>query len=548
MPPLSDALPLNKITVWLTNEPLVGWAWWLLQKCVQGKITFCSHQQLLQSHLTIEENLRFASTLYGQVPKHQLSYLLKESKLGGKVDKRPTYEVSRSENCLLSYLVALLPNPDAIMIDDLTDGLSLPAKRQMWQFILAEQSRHMRTIVYVTRDPEAAQVVADEVWLMDMTGVRRKCLKSELSQVLMPVTTFAFEFKNRAAAHYFQQRVINNSESLGVLSNHLQSDGVTLRLQVKEGPSSLLDLMLLMERDLANFAVIPSKGENLWETKDAHQKEQEDLYGNLKILMSKNLQKTSPSWSALIQLALSEWRRHFRRFWRAGNLIISAVYILTILSVVAGDIEGSVSGFLQYASLGLLFVAAMVVGFGTEGFGRLAITAEMDTIFEPARPPGRERPFSLLTFFDTTSVTRVGLLIGLCLGQLLVWGTHMVLFVVLWCWLMTTLPSWWFAFGSLLIWLLSALDGLAIAILLGCLSRRPGQGVVIGWVGWFFIVSSVGPLSSLENPLLWLWPFVGWTNSLYHLLEPARFWPPFLLALMGSGVLWVWAVWTFSRK
>lgn len=530
----------GQVTVWLTDEPITAWAWQFLQEQLPGKMTFCSHQHLLQSHLTIRENITLHTSLYGQVKHDELDQLLKRSALN-RADQKTCYYQSRLENRLLSYVLALIPDPDTILIDDLTHGLSPPAQKQIWQFILSEQTLRPRTIIYLTSDIETAKAIGGEIWYFEKGVFQKRQAKAEAEITLAPISTIILEFKDRQSVLRFQEGL--QSEPLSnVLSSQVLPDGRTVELRVTDAAAALFDLTWRSGRDLVNFAVLPQQAETTPSISIKAPSSQ-------RIHIHSTYTTQWPSRSALWQFILSEWRRHFRSFWKAGNLLFSAIYALLILASVSGNVENDPTSFWRYAPLALVFTAAMIVGLGTESLGRLAVTGDMDTLFESAKAPSKKSPFSLLAFYDTTPLTRLGLLFGLGIGQLTLWAMHMALFWAFWIFLLTLLPDTvWLVFVSLVFWMLLVLNGLAVAIVLGCLSTRPRQGIFTGWLSWFLIVLSLGRLPPLEIPVLWLWPFTGLANAFYYLPEPARFWTPFLLAMVGSVGLWGLAIYLFRRK
>lgn len=77
--PLLPTLNLDQITVWLTDEVITPWVWETLRELLPGQMTFCSWQQLLQSHLTIREQVNFQASLYGDVPQAEWEQLLERS-------------------------------------------------------------------------------------------------------------------------------------------------------------------------------------------------------------------------------------------------------------------------------------------------------------------------------------------------------------------------------------------------------------------------------------------------------------------------------------
>lgn len=539
--PLLPTLNLDQITVWLTDEVITPWVWETLRELLPGQMTFCSRQQLLQNHLNIREQVNFQASLYGNVPQVEGERLLERSGLN-RADHKTCYYQPRLENRLLSYVLALLPDPDAILIDDLTRGLSPPAQKQVWQFVLTEQALRPRTIIYLTSDIETAKAVGDEIGYFENGTFQKTQAKAEAETTLTPVSTIILEFKDRPAVLRFQEGL--QGEPLPeVQSSRVWPDGCTMELKVTNAAATLFELTWRSGRDLINFAVLPQLAENTPPSTQTPSPPTQRSH------IRSTYPTPWPSRSALWQFILSEWRCHFRSFWKSGNLLFSAIYSLLILAGVSGNIEGNEAGFWRFAPLALVFTSAMTVGLATESIGRLAVTAGMDTLFEKAQSPSREAPFSLLAFFDTTPLSRTGLLFGLGVGQLLLWAIHMVVFAAFWIFLLTTLAdSLHLMFVSLGFWLLMALDGLAVAIVLGGVSTQPRQGLITGWISWFLIVLSLGSLPPLDIPILWLWPFSGLANAFYYFSEPSDFWTPFLLAMIGSCGLWGLAIWLFQRK
>ncbi|MEI2610477.1 MAG: hypothetical protein V9G20_17760 [Candidatus Promineifilaceae bacterium] len=246
MPPLPTAPHPGQITVWLTDETITPWAWQTLQAQLPGRMTFCSWQQLLQSHLTVREQVNFQASFYGDVPQVEGERLLERSGLN-RADHKTCYYQPRLENRLLSYVLALLPDPDAILIDDLTRGLSPPAQKQVWQFISSEQALRPRTIIYLTSDIETAKAVGDEIWYFENGTFQKTQAKAEAETTLTTISTITLEFKNRPAVLRFQAGL--QSEPLpDVQSSRVWPDSCTIELKVTNAAATLFEPLFVSDQ------------------------------------------------------------------------------------------------------------------------------------------------------------------------------------------------------------------------------------------------------------------------------------------------------------
>ena len=104
--------------------------------------------------------------LFSSFYKNPLSYeeLLKRFEL---YEKRNSYvsKLSGGQRQKLSIILALIPNPEIVFLDELTTGLDPQARRSMWTFIkgLREEGR---TIFLTTHYMEEAEYLSDRVAIM----------------------------------------------------------------------------------------------------------------------------------------------------------------------------------------------------------------------------------------------------------------------------------------------------------------------------------------------------------------------------------------------
>ena len=104
--------------------------------------------------------------LFSSFYKNPLSYeeLLKKFEL---YEKKNSYvsKLSGGQRQKLSIILALIPNPEIVFLDELTTGLDPQARRSMWTFIkgLREEGR---TIFLTTHYMEEAEYLSDRVAIM----------------------------------------------------------------------------------------------------------------------------------------------------------------------------------------------------------------------------------------------------------------------------------------------------------------------------------------------------------------------------------------------
>ncbi|MBU1661781.1 MAG: hypothetical protein KKD28_09945 [Chloroflexi bacterium] len=512
-----------------------------------SRIGLCSKQGLLQSHLTARENMQFAAGLHGLSGQVRINTLIERSGLEANADQPRAYTLPRTLRRTLQLLIALLPDPDLLLIDDITAGLSLPARRKIWQSIITEQNRRTRTIFYATRDLEAGRVLGDEVWLIEDGRVQRKWLANELPDLLRASAGFAIELKSSTAA----QRFFGDVAKLDFVRSTRVRGSRTVEVFVTEG-SDTLTLTWMAGLDLAVFQSLPLEIDHLpegwWRAGTGSSPPELGAGGRV--------EAEALFLSAILEIALSEWRRHFRSFWKAGNLLLSGVWLLASLELIAPTFE-NLPDFMHTAPLPLLLSSAMILGLGMETLSRLAATGEMETLFQPAQSKSATLPLSLLAVFDLATIGRRGLLLGLSLGQSLVLAAHawpLLLFV--WAVFVSFPQAPLLLVASAIFWLLTALVSLALTVLTSTLIQRPGWGIWLGWLGWLLAVVS-SQLPSGWEPYVWFWPLSGYAAAFERSLEPQRALMPLGFALLGTALLcWLAersfrlrsAVWSAKKK
>ena len=512
-----------------------------------GSISICSRQNVLQNHLTLRENLQLMASLYGEFDEANLEALVQRGSLSDGAVQERVYTLPLVSRRMLGLLIALLPNPDILFIDDLTSGLSPQAKRGVWNFILTEQKRQPRMIFYVTNDLEAARTLGDEIWLVEDGEVRRKWLADEIPAALRASASFAIELKSAKAAQKFYTDIKN----LEFVSNVRYRGGRIVEVLLTEG-KAIVTLTWMAGYNLIAFRSLPLDVDRLsdgWhqDSTGAQQSEFSKSLAQLDIPYRESSLAFNQLMKAIWQIALTEWRKHFRSFWKAGNLLLTGIWILSALSLVV-PLFGNWDLFLRWGSLPLLFSSTMSLGFGLESTSRLTSVGEMNTLFHPARPKSQVNPLSPLALFDLTHIGRGGLLSGIVLGQFLILVAHAwPLLFYAWGVSISFSPSSSLLAASIIFWLLTAMTSVSLTVLISGIVRRPGWGYWLGWLLCLLVVLS-SHLPSRWAPVIWLWPLAGYAAAFEKLLHPQQILQPLGLALLGTLLSWLFAVSAFRSR
>lgn len=123
--------------------------------------------QLQETTYPSKAKVKEICELFASMYENSLDYreLLK---LMGLFEKRNAYiaKLSGGQKQKLSILLALLPQPKVIFLDELTTGLDPKARREMWQIIKELQKKGM-TIVLISHFMDEVQVLCDRILILE---------------------------------------------------------------------------------------------------------------------------------------------------------------------------------------------------------------------------------------------------------------------------------------------------------------------------------------------------------------------------------------------
>lgn len=116
----------------------------------------------LLKDLTVEETVRLVSALF--VSPRPVSEVLARAGIAD-IATRMVGKCSGGQQQRLRFALALLPNPDLIVLDEPTTGMDVEGRREFWN-VMREDSSRGRTVLFATHYLEEADAYADRIVLV----------------------------------------------------------------------------------------------------------------------------------------------------------------------------------------------------------------------------------------------------------------------------------------------------------------------------------------------------------------------------------------------
>ncbi|SHH15532.1 ABC transporter ATP-binding protein [Thermosipho atlanticus] len=127
-------------------------------------ISYIPEKPILIPELSLEDNLKYFASLR-KISKERIYEEIKYFELQVHMKKK-TQELSKGLQQRLSMIIALLPDPDIILMDEPTSGLDAESKK-----LIVNRIRKLResnkTVLYVTHDDEEIEKVCNKVLILD---------------------------------------------------------------------------------------------------------------------------------------------------------------------------------------------------------------------------------------------------------------------------------------------------------------------------------------------------------------------------------------------
>lgn len=128
----------------------------------QGRVAAVMQSGGLLKDLTIAETVQYMRSLFTHV--RDVDDVLERAGLTGLRDRK-VGTCSGGEQQRLRFAIALLSDPDLLLLDEPTTGMDVEGRRGFWNAI-RDDARHGRTIMFATHYLEEADAYADRIVLV----------------------------------------------------------------------------------------------------------------------------------------------------------------------------------------------------------------------------------------------------------------------------------------------------------------------------------------------------------------------------------------------
>ena len=115
-----------------------------------------------QEKITVGELCEVTGALYKDMSDYQV--LLEQFGIHGK-EKKPVNELSGGQRQRLFIVLALIPNPEVVFLDELTTGLDTKARRGVWK-ILSDLKAKGLTILLTSHFMDEVETLCDTICIL----------------------------------------------------------------------------------------------------------------------------------------------------------------------------------------------------------------------------------------------------------------------------------------------------------------------------------------------------------------------------------------------
>ena len=193
-------------------------------KAVRSLVGFCPQETVAYEELSALDNMMFYAGLYG-LPRSEAKRRSKELlEFVGLLDvaKKPVREFSGGMKRRLNLAIALVNDPEVLLLDEPTTGLDPRARRDVWHYIEGLKAEG-RTILLATHYMEEADRLSDRVAIMDLgrvvalgTPEELKRSVGELSVIEIEVAEHKPGLKEALAPYSENGRVLEDEDKVRI--------------------------------------------------------------------------------------------------------------------------------------------------------------------------------------------------------------------------------------------------------------------------------------------------------------------------------------------
>ncbi len=155
-----------------------------VQKIEKGSIGICPQELVLWDHLTCKESLILMGDMYevpGDELKKRVNKLLDDLFLTDKADTVVT-QLSGGMKRRLNLALALVHEPEIVVLDEPSEGLDPQSRRVLWNYIRNLRDNDGKTVILTTHLMDEADKLSDRIAIIDHGKLLRLDTPSNLKK------------------------------------------------------------------------------------------------------------------------------------------------------------------------------------------------------------------------------------------------------------------------------------------------------------------------------------------------------------------------------
>jgi ABC-2 type transport system ATP-binding protein len=215
-----------------------------VQKIDKGLIGICPQELVLWDNLTCKESLTLMGDMY-EVPKKLLKQrvdkLLKDLLLTDKADT-VVIKLSGGMKRRLNLALALVHEPEIVVLDEPSEGLDPQSKRVLWNYIKSLRDDEGKTVILTTHLMDEADKLSDRVAIID----HGQLIKLDTTENLKKEIGEGDVVEMKLSKPQMNKEVIKSLKSIQQIISVLEVDGL-INLRAMDAVGKLPQIMEKVE-------------------------------------------------------------------------------------------------------------------------------------------------------------------------------------------------------------------------------------------------------------------------------------------------------------
>jgi len=224
-------------------------------KNTKSLIGLVPQENLLYENLTCNENLDFFATLYGlkgQLKRQRIESCLESVNLGDR-SKSLVGTLSGGMKRRMNMAIALVHDPQLVILDEPTTGLDIEARYQIWELIKQLRSQGI-TLLLTTHLLEEAERLCQRIGILKDGQL---LIEGDLAELRTVIPAAAILIMHTPT----EELAISRGQSLG-LSHHRYGNDLAFWLPEQKSLQEIISLFSGVEID--SISVQPVRLENIY--------------------------------------------------------------------------------------------------------------------------------------------------------------------------------------------------------------------------------------------------------------------------------------------